>query len=224
VHNWESLEKAAEPVEGEEGEKKQSREDLVKLLECVEAAPELEKYFKTRESNIKANITTYDTMWSIFKPRTKVLAKLFLGTYQVFEVALAPIPRFNRVPRRRSISVWCWDWNGKEMTKVFYDIMIDRFWGTKDISQLACYPLEYYMDGSEKEIEKLCKEIRERGAKYNRIVRTKSGASQMFIHNGAALSERRSVVKKDRKDTVSIFTPALVVILMCLPGKRQYQH
>ncbi len=219
MHNWDGLEKAAKPVDGEEGEKKQAREDLVKLLECVEAAPELEKYFKTRESNIKANITTYDTMWSIFKPRTKVVAKLFLGTSQVFEVAIAPIPRFNRVPRRRSISVWCWDWNGKEMTKVFYDIMIDRFWGTKDISQLACYPIQYYMDGSEKEIEKLTMELRERGAKYNKIVRSKSGASQMFNHNGPALSERRSVVKKERKEVVGPFTLASIIILMCHLGK-----
>ncbi|PMD53937.1 P-loop containing nucleoside triphosphate hydrolase protein [Hyaloscypha bicolor E] len=200
VHNWEGLKKAAKPVEGEEGEKKQARADLVRLLECVEAAPELENYFKTRESNIKANITTYDTMWSIFKPRTKVVAKLFQNAFQIFEVALAPIPRFNRVPRRRSVSVWCWDWKGKGMTKVFYDINIDRYWGTKDISQLPCYPLEYYMDGSEKEIEILCKSLQDRGAKYNKIVRSPSGASQMYIYNGPALSERRSVVRKDSKD------------------------
>ena len=89
------------------------------------------------------------------------------------------------------------------MTKVFYDINIERFWGTKDIGQLPCYPLEYYMDGSEKEIERLCKDLRERGAKYNRIVRSPSGAKQMFMYNGPALSERRSVVKRERKDQVS---------------------
>jgi hypothetical protein len=215
VHNWEGLKNATKPVEGEDTEKKQAREDLIKLLESVEAAPELEKYFKTRESNIKANITTFDTMWSIFKPRTKVVSKVFLDRVQIFEVALAPIPRFTRVPRRRSVSVWCWDWNGKEMTKVFYDINIERFWGTKDIGQLPCYPLEYYMDGSEKEIERLCKDLRERGAKYNRIVRSPSGAKQMFMYHGPALSERRSVVKRERKDqvsTVSVNLSGLVLI------------
>jgi hypothetical protein len=224
VHNWEGLEKAAKPVEGEEGEKKQARTDLLRLLECVEAAPELENYFKTRESNIKANITTYDTMWSIFKPRTKVVAKLFQNAFQIFEVALAPIPRFNRVPRRRSVSVWCWDWKGKAMTKVFYDINIDRYWGTKDISQLPCYPLEYYMDGSEKEIESLCKSLQDRGAKYNRIVRSPSGASQMYIYNGPALSERRSVVKKDSKDQASSISTDWSFLFIILPGKRQHQQ
>jgi hypothetical protein len=96
------------------------------------------------------------------------------------------------------------------MTKVFYDIMIERFWGTKDISQLACYPLEYYMDGSEKEIDGLCKQLRDRGAKYNKIVRSKAGASQMYIYNGPALSERRSVVRKEGKDQVSNFDPPLI--------------
>jgi hypothetical protein len=117
------------------------------------------------------------TRWisSIIPP--KVVAKPFLQTTQIFEVALAPIPRFDGVPERTAVSVWCWDWNGKEMTKVFYDITINRFWGTKDISQLACYPLESYMDGSEKEIESLCKDLRQRGLKYDKIVRSKTGAS-----------------------------------------------
>jgi hypothetical protein len=177
----------------------------VKLLECVEAAPELEKYFKMRDSNLKANITTFDTMWTIFKPKTKVVAKPFLQTTQIFKVALAPIPRFDDMPypKMRVVSVWCWDWNGKEMTKVFYDITINRFWGTKDISQLACYPLENYMDRSEKEINSLRENLKERGLKYNRIVKSKTGASQMYIYDRPALSERRSVVRKRGKDQVS---------------------
>jgi hypothetical protein len=105
-----------------------------------------------RDSNLKANITTYDTMWTIFKPKAKVVAKPFLQTTQIFEVAFAPIPEFKSAPKKTAVSVWCWDWNGKEMTKVFYDIIIDRFRRTKDISQLACYPLEYHMDSSEKEM------------------------------------------------------------------------
>ena len=174
----------------------------MKLLECVEAAPELEKYFKMRDSNLKANITTFDTMWTIFKPKTKVVAKPFLQTTQIFEVAFAPIPRFDDMPcpKMRAVVVWCWDWNGKEMTKVFYDITINRFWGTKDISQLACYPLD-----SEKEINSLRENLKERGKKYNRIVKSKTGASQMYMYDGPALSERRSVVRKRGKDQVSTF-------------------
>ncbi len=85
---------------------------------------------------------------------------------------------------------------------MYYDIAIDRFWGTKDINQLVAYPLEYYLDGSEKEIDGLCKTLRDRGAKYNRIVRSKAGSSQMYVYGGPALSERRSVVKKKTKDNV----------------------
>lgn len=92
------------------------------------------------------------------------------------------------------------------MMKVFYDIMIDRFWGTKDISQLACYPLEYPMDGSEKEIDSLCKNLKERGMRYSKIVRSKTGASQMYFYDGPAVSERRSVVRKMEKYQVSTFS------------------
>ena len=83
---------------------------------------------------------------------------------------------------------------------MFYDITINRFWGTKDISQLACYPLD-----SEKEINSLRENLKERGKKYNRIVKSKTGASQMYMYDGPALSERRSVVRMRGKDQVSTF-------------------
>jgi hypothetical protein len=142
-------------------------------------------------------------MWTVFPPKTKVIAKVFLNTLQVFEVAFSPIIRQNRLPPKLWMIVWCWDWNGKEMTKVYYQIPIERFWGTKDINQIPCYPLEYYSDGTEEQIEAFCISQRARGAKYNRIVRSQPGSSQMYVYDGPALSERRSVVKKSNRDNVN---------------------
>lgn len=178
----------------------QARKDLEKLLESVTTAPELEKYFKTRESNLKAHITTYETMWTIFPPRTKIVAKLFLNQVQLLEVRGAPIPRRTPMPPNMKLLAWCWDWNGKEMVKVYYFLSIDRFWGTKDISQLFCYPLQYHKDESP---EDLCKMLRARGSRYNKIVRSKPGATQMYLYDGVALTERRNVIKPKR-DTVRV--------------------
>lgn len=76
VHNWDKLRKATEACDGDNEEKKQAREDLQTLMACVETAPDLEKYFKTRESNLRANITTYEFMWTCFAPGTKIIAKV----------------------------------------------------------------------------------------------------------------------------------------------------
>jgi hypothetical protein len=136
-------------------------------------------------------------MWTLFAPKTKIVAKLFLNQTQILEVGRAPLPRRslrrNPEPREHRVLAWCWDWNGKKMVKVYYFLAIDRFWGTKDIDQLFCYPLQYHKEDTK---EEFCKSIRARGVRYNDIVRSKAGATQMYKYDGAALSERRSVIRK----------------------------
>lgn len=188
---------------GDDERTTQARKDLEKLLECVTTAPELEKYFKTRDSNLKAHITTYETMWTIFPPKTKIVAKLFLNQVQILEVRGAPIPRRSPPGPVLRLLAWCWDWNGKEMVKVWHLLSIDRFWGTKDIDQLFCYPIQYHKDESPEELRRV---IRERGEKYSKIVRSKPGATQMYMYNGIALAERRNVIKPNR-DTIRVRTP-----------------
>ena len=170
----------------------------------MEGAPELEKYFKTRESNLNASITTYETMWTLFPPKTKIVARPFLNMLQVFEVESGPIPYGSPLPRKLNVLAWCWDWNGKEMTKIFYYLPIERFRGTKDINQLPCYPIKYHKGGTDQDEQELCKMLNTRGAKYNKIVRSKPGATQMYSYNGEAVSDRRSVIRSLENDAVSI--------------------
>jgi hypothetical protein len=199
VHNWDKLQEETKAQENDDETKKQAREDLTKLLESVTSSPELEKYFKSRDSNIKAGISTFDTMWTLFAPKTKIVAKLFLNQTQILEVGRAPIPRRrtrrNPEAREHTVLAWCWDWNGKKMVKVYYFLPIERYWGTKDIDQLFCYPLQYHNDDK----EELCKSIIARGERYNAIVRSEAGATQMYKYDGPALSERRSVIRKKRE-------------------------
>jgi hypothetical protein len=179
---------------------KQARLDLDRLLEVIKASPDLEKYFKTREYNLGARITTYEDMWTLFAPGTKIVAKLFLKQEQVLEVSRAPVPRryHRQVAVDPKILAWCWDWNGKEMVKAYYWLSIDRFWGTQPINELFCYPLEYYQGNS----EEFCRMQRARGKKYCDIVHSRPGADQMWNYDGIALSERRSVIKAKGNEAV----------------------
>ena len=108
VHFWDKLWDIATTC-SDVPEQKQTCEDLQRLLDCVKAAPELEKYFKTRDSNLGASITTYDTLWTLFAPKTQVIAKSFMKMLQVFEVESFWSPGGKSLPRRQYILVWCWD-------------------------------------------------------------------------------------------------------------------
>ena len=175
------------------------------LLDTVRVSPELEQYFKTRDSNRNASIVTYDTLWTLFPPETRVVTKLFLNCEQVFVVHQAPTP-FNVNPPGARLGlytvVWCWDWNGRSMTKVYYQLEIDTFSGTKPIDQLPFYPLQYYKGGTFGSEEKLCQALRIRGESYNRIVRSVSGATQLFSYHGDVVVERRSITKSWREEQV----------------------
>ena len=170
----------------------------------MKAAPELQSYFKTRESNLNASITTYETMWSLFAPKTKIIAKLFLNTTQIFAVEDAPIPYSKGRESKLYVLAWCWDWNGKEMIKVYYNLPIDKFRGTKDINQLPCYPLEYYKNGTPEEIAEFCNTLKKRGVKYKEIVRSRPGATQMYSYNGEAVSISRSIIKSMDRNEVGL--------------------
>lgn len=137
-------------------------------------------------------------MWTLFAPKTKVIAKPFMKMPQVFEVELFEIPSEKTLPRKQYVLAWCWDWTGKEMTKVYFWLGIEKFSGTKDINQLACYPLKYHKTDQ----EGLKKTLEERGIKYDKIVRSKTGAKQMYAYNGEALSERRNAIRLSDEDTV----------------------
>lgn len=199
VHYWAALTKATTEPAVDDQKQKVAQEDLARLLEHVKGAPELETYFKTRESNLKASLTTYDTMWSLFVPGQKIYAKQFLSCEQVFIVEDAP---YDYERNRRSppsslpVACWCYDWNGKEMVKAYYDISIDKFRGTKLVNELLCYPSLYYKDENAviKTEEALLTKLAERGQKYDKIVRGPKGAGQMFEYNGDALADRRNVI------------------------------
>ena len=123
-----------------EAPESQARQDLEHLLRRIQSAPELENYFKTRETNINASITTYEKLWTCFAPKTRVIAKPFMNMPQVLEVSTSPIPFNTPVESTLEMWAWCWDWNGKKMVRAYYRLRFDRFRGTKPINDLPFYP------------------------------------------------------------------------------------
>lgn len=98
----------------------------------MEAAEEFEDYFKTKEVNASARVTTFETLWTVFPPKTLIVAKPFLGIPQLLEVSTSPTsPRgLKKNVTRLWMWAWCWDWNGKNMVKVYYIFKIKHFRGT----------------------------------------------------------------------------------------------
>jgi hypothetical protein len=170
----------------------------VHLLNRVQTAPELEKYFKTRETNVNAKITTYETLWTCFGPKTKIVAKPFMNTPQILEVLISPIPYFTPVEATLPMYAWGWDWNGKRMVKVYYELKFERFRGTKSISELPFYPIEFHSNKDE-----LLSTIRARNKKWLEIIHVKPGASQMFKYSGNAYADRRKVLAAGDDGNVS---------------------
>ncbi|KAJ5432370.1 uncharacterized protein N7458_011526 [Penicillium daleae] len=183
VHYWEELRAEIEPKEGDSEETKQAREDLNEMMNSIRASTELESYFKTRESNMESGVITYEFLWTIFRPKTKVFARPFLNIPQIFEVPYSPDP-YER--RRVSIPCWCYDYNGKSQVKTFYEFDIEHFRGTKDISSLFCYPINYLKE-EDGQLEELQERLRKRGEKFIELCTVEKGSKQMSEYNDIVL-------------------------------------
>ncbi|KAI1337337.1 hypothetical protein F5Y15DRAFT_418099 [Xylariaceae sp. FL0016] len=194
IHNWEKLRERAK-----QDPDSQLSKDLSHLLGRIETAEELEDYFKTREANASANVTTFETMWTVFAPKTLIVVKPYMGHLQLLQVHGSPIPSrwmpTNQITRLW-LEAWGWDWNGKKMVKVFYDLKIKRFRGTKQINELDYYPLSYHSDPG-----LLRSQIVGRSKSFLRMTRfVKPGAGQSFSYEGNAFVTRRKVVSVNKED------------------------
>ncbi|RYP48369.1 hypothetical protein DL768_005738 [Monosporascus sp. mg162] len=193
THNWDRLQKRAQ-----QDPESQPSKDLAHLLGRVETAEELVDYFKTKEVNSIAKVTTFETLWTVFAPKTLIVAKPFLGIPQLLEVSSSPLsaPHTMKKVSRLWMTAWCWDWDGKKMVKVYYYLKFRRFRGTMEISKLDYYPLSYY-EGA----EELQSTIRKRSKAFLKATMfCPNGASQTFKYEGMAFVARRKVVSGSRDE------------------------
>ena len=189
ILNWEKLEKAANETSPDEKDD-QARKDLKLLLDTISSGsgdPKLDKYFKTRESNREQNYVTFESLWTLFAPGTLVYGKPFLGQDQVFIVqdTMNPWPRSGRQTSTWSLQCWTYDYDGKTFKRVALRLDFENFEGTRPISSLPYYPLDYHQ---EPKILKKC--LVERGAKYRDLCTAKP-ESRMFDYKGDVVFGKR---------------------------------
>lgn len=230
LFNWDKLTEETTVQENDNPELKETREDLAQLLSYLRRADELTAYFKTRDSNRTAKVTTYDTMWTLFAPGTEVVAKPFLNSVQIFRVGIPP----DSSPGNKFVYCWGYDWNGKALVKCWYPFRMEKFKGTKEINTLECYPLEYHQneipeheDGrGTSTTSPLRESLIKRGRLFNDLCRVPKGAKQMFDYDDYVLWSRfgRGALSKTKRNVRTVFykaTLTMVLILIICKGFRQ---
>ena len=188
VYNWSALEKASKPQETDENELRDARIDLKLLLDNVRISEprKLKVYFKDRDSHFRAKTITFGTLWTLFKPGTKVLARPFMDEWQMFEVqtnwSYRNPPGMEEpddgagFDQFRSFNLFCagFDWDGKHFRRYTYRFKFEKFEGRRLISGLKCFPIEYWSaENSRVELSKLKEELIERGERFSRLCTAK---------------------------------------------------
>lgn len=116
-----------------------TRTDLNVLL--TDLAKEQETAREDAKSLGEKGMTKFELLWTLFFPGCLVFATPILGQPQVFMV--------NQVSfDKNDCSFWAYsmDYNGSEFGRLEVQFHIDHFKGTKSISSLSAYPLEWHRD------------------------------------------------------------------------------
>ena len=182
IYNWNALEKASEPTDTDEDSVKDAREDLRLLLDNIRISEPgaVKTYFKDREANLRARTVTFGSLWTLFQPGTKVLAKPYMDEWQMFEVNTnwwygnppRPVNSDASFDNYREFHLSCtgFDWDGKHFRKYTYRFKFEKFEGTRPIRALQCFPVEYWEDDkSRTEFSKLREQLIKRGEKFTRL-------------------------------------------------------
>lgn len=188
VLNWDKLEQAAKQSPKDD-EDKQCQSDLELLLHTIangSGDTKLDKYFRTRASNIEQRSVTFESLWTIFPPGPLVYGKSFQGEDEVFIVN----DNATAWPKKREGQIWvllCWayDWTGKAFKRLCLRVSFESFDGQKPITALLYYPFKLVKDRDAPE-RKLIK----RGERFRELCLLKQG-SQMFDYSGEAIFDKK---------------------------------
>ena len=104
--------------------------------------------------------------------------------------------------RSWSLECWAYDWNGATFSRVPVEFTFEDFKGTRSISSLACYPLQYHRENADDDVVRdnlgngkpIAKVLIERGKRYRELCLKKQGR-QIFEYDGLALSRGTGVRK-----------------------------
>lgn len=147
LHCFDSLRKAA--FDPQETAKERAPEDVLQQLRSLVKDIEIYENETLNESSNarKSREISYNFVWTLFKPGTQVVTKLFNSSHQIMVVHRHGPNKRN--PGNFDITCWMYDWNGTRLVKQLYAITIFYFKDTKPIKNLECYPLQYYGQAEE---------------------------------------------------------------------------
>jgi uncharacterized protein DUF7025 len=209
VYNWDRLWDISESTSFLP-EEILARQDLKLLMETIMGeCSELAPYFEARQTNLRLNLVTFDTLWTLFVPGELIYATPFMNKPQVFTLESAntilsdagsprttkgesPDPAASSGNSHTGGSIICsgFDFDGRDIVKVFYEIHIPKFLGAREINTLPCYPFKYHQEDGNS-FYRTRQELLARGKSFFSI--TKSTKSQTFMYSDRALSDGSGV-------------------------------
>lgn len=135
-------------------------------------------------------MVNFDILWTVFAPDTLVVASPFMDSKQILRIIGSPYLSKSSQGIFR-IRAWQWDWDGKAMLKVGYDLEIEYFRGSQKIAALPVYPLQAL---PKVQRDKLCGNIRKRAIQFIKAtIRCEPGANQAFRYNGQVYMHGRDI-------------------------------
>ncbi|EHK97647.1 P-loop containing nucleoside triphosphate hydrolase [Glarea lozoyensis ATCC 20868] len=134
VHRWEKFEEVKENETDEI-----TKKHLELLWDTLEF--ELRDTIVTQKDLIANGVMTHDYLWTMFEPGCLVLQKS-ADFERIMEVQSASYDGFHTL-EMKTLFV---EWDGKDFGMETEDHTIDKFEGTKKISELSMVPLSYHED------------------------------------------------------------------------------
>ena len=146
VWQWDKLVESCNPVDGDSESTKEAREDMRDVLTLLEGSDALGSYFTSRTSDVAGGTISFDFIWTLFAPGTRIYAQSFMGELQMFEVVTVvnlydPGPA---IPKGVDIVATAFDWDGTAFRPYIYQFSIPRWEGPRSILSLPCFPVSVY--------------------------------------------------------------------------------
>jgi hypothetical protein len=103
---------------------------------------------RTYERLLPSELTTYNLLWTLFRPEDVVIARRdhFAEAYVVDSCSVTDVGKDGETVMVLNLVGRHWDYNGARFGPVTTPIIIGHFLGTKKIRDLDVYPIAYHED------------------------------------------------------------------------------
>lgn len=172
VWQWQRLIDACKPRDGDSQTVREAREDLRDVLALLESSDALGAYFSNQASHEAGGTVTFDYIWTLFPPGTCVYARSFMDEDQLFEVEGSAIQLDGATPSKpNSFTVLArgFDWDGTVFRPYVYTFEVMNFDGTRSITSLPCFPVNFYRAAGDDNGSKLRERLLARGEFFFRL-------------------------------------------------------